>query len=140
VRHLTPAETDRDLQLIAAFKEFNTIPDFIFKIMIVRNGTELHLFDANDLLLLARIFHPLFFFKTELPVVHYFAYGRLRHGRDLHEVIPHILRPLQGGGSLKHTVLFPLRPYETNLGNTDHGIDSSVLRAFICHLAALYPL
>ena len=54
--------------------------------MAVRVGTELDLFDLDDLLLLARLSFFLLRFVLELAIVHDFANRRVRIWRDFHQI------------------------------------------------------
>jgi len=91
VRHLAAAKAQRHFDLVAILQKLEHIAHLHIVIVVVRVGTELHLFDLDGLLLFTRLSFFLLSLVFEFPVIHDFAYGRIGVWRNLNKVQPGIL-------------------------------------------------
>ncbi len=88
MRHLATTETQSDFHLVAVFEKLEDIAHLDVIVVAVCVGTELDLFDLDDLLLLAGFALALLLFVFELAEIHDFAHGRRGIGRDFNQVKP----------------------------------------------------
>ena len=127
MRHFAAAEAQGDLHLVALLEELQHIAHLDVVVVGVGPGAELHLFDFDDLLLLAGFGFALLLFVLELAEVHDLADGRSCVGRDFDKVEARILGEalrLIGG---HNSVLFTLLVNQTYFGDADAMIQTVVL-------------
>src|SRR5262249_53401481 len=86
VRHFTPAEENRRLDLVTFFEEALDVLLLELIIVFVDLGAELDLFDENHFLVLLRLTRALLLLVLVLAEVHDAADGRVCGRRDLDQV------------------------------------------------------
>ena len=84
--HLTSAETDRHLDTIAVAQKLHRVLQLGVEIVVADTRRHANLLHFHDTLILLGFLGAFGLFKPELAVIHDFAYGRFRIGRDLHEI------------------------------------------------------
>src|SRR4051812_34149678 len=124
VGHLTPAEHDRHLDLVARLEEALDVALLGVVVMLGDLRPELDLPDVDLLLVLAGGFRLLGLLVLVLRVVQDPDHGRLRLGRDLHEVEVLLLCPPQGVLGAHDPHLLAGLVDETDLGNADAFVDA----------------
>ena len=75
--HLTTAETQYDLDLVAVAEKTQSMLDLGVEVVLLYAARKLNFLEFDRCLLLFGSFFLLFAFKAELAVVHYTAYRRL---------------------------------------------------------------
>src|SRR5258708_3626745 len=129
VRHLAPAEAQRDLDLVALFEKALHRAHLHVVIVVVDHRPELDLLDLDDLLFLAgfrRFFLRLVFV---FAVIENFADGRGRIGGDLDEIKPGLLGPVQSDLDFSRPVIVAGLVDQLDFTNTDLLVDArAVLR------------
>src|SRR4030095_12421182 len=86
VRHLTPAEAQRDLRLVALTEKTYEIAELDLVIAFVSAGPELHFLDLDLLQLELRLVLLLRLAVLEFAVIHDRANRRLGRRRDLDQI------------------------------------------------------
>jgi len=84
--HLTSAETNGNLHLIALFQELLRILALDLEIVIADVGRQPDFFDFHGLLFLTGFFFFLFLIKLVLGEIHQFAYRRLGAGSNHYQI------------------------------------------------------
>src|SRR6516164_1713628 len=119
VRHLAPAEAQRDLDLVALFEKALHRAHLHVVIVVVDHRPELDLLDLDDLLFLAgfrRLFLRLVFI---FAVIENFADGRGRIGGDLDEIKPGLLGLVQSDLNFNRPVIVAALVDQLDFTNTD---------------------
>ena len=119
VGHFTPAETDRDLGLVAVFEKTAQIAHLHLVIALFGTGAELDLFDLNLFLLLLCGLGLLGLFELELAVVHDAADRRVRVGHDLDEIEARVQGRLLSFCVRYDADVLAFRVNQPNLGDTN---------------------
>lgn len=127
--HFTASESDRNLELVAAFEEFLGVVDLGFKIVGVDIERKPDFFGLDDLLIFAGFLLFFCLFKSELAVIHDLAHGRGRLRRDLNKVEIALLRNLKGFGGGHDPYLLAFIRNDSDLFVTDFFIDLLFLLA-----------
>ena len=86
MRHLTAAETNGHLHLIALGQKLLRLADLGVEVVRVDVEGKADLLDVDDLLVFLRFLVAFLHLEAVLPVIQEFAHGRLRLRCDLHEV------------------------------------------------------
>ena len=84
--NFTAAETERDLNLVAAGQKPLCMILLGFHVMLLDADAELHFLDGYDALILAGFLFTLCLLEAELAVVHDLTHGGNRLGRDLNQI------------------------------------------------------
>ncbi len=124
VRHLAPAEHDRDLHLLPLLEEPQDVA--LLGLVVVRRDLrpQLHLADRHLLLVLARRLLLLLLLVLVLRVVEHAADGRARLGGDLDEVEVPLARILERLVGLHDADLLALLVDQAYLGDTNTLVDA----------------
>ena len=123
VRHLAPAEHDRDLDLVLVAQEALNVVLLGVVVVLGDLRAELDLAHGDLLLVLAGLLELLCLLVLVLGVVEHPADGRARLGRDLHQVEFPFLGELERVGGLQDADLLALVVDQPNLGNADALVD-----------------
>ena len=84
--YLSAAEADGSLDLISALQELDTRLGLDLHIVCVNSRRKPDFFNLDNFLVLTLFLIALYLFEAILPVIHYFAYGRIHLRGDLHKV------------------------------------------------------
>ena len=123
VRHLAPAEHDRDLDLVLVAQEALDVA-LLGVVVVLRDlRAELDLADRDLLLMLARLLLLLRLLVLVLGVVEHAADRGLGLGRDLDQVEIAFLRVAQRVVDLHHAELLAVLVDQTNLGHANALVD-----------------
>ena len=123
VRHLAPAEHDRDLDLVLVLEEALDVALLGVVVVLGDLRAELDLADRDLLLVLARGLLLLGLLVLVLRVVEDAADGRARLGSDLDEVEVALLRVAQRLVGAHDADLLAVLADEPDLGNADALVD-----------------
>src|SRR5690554_2082110 len=110
VRHLTAAETQRDLALVATFEETNQVTQLDLIVALVGARPEFDFLDLNLLLLFLLCRLLLFLLEDELAVIHDLADDRIGIG-NLNQIETFRLGALKRFRSEEHTSELQSRPH-----------------------------
>lgn len=124
VRHLAPAEAQRDLDLVPLIEEFHDRAHLDFVIMGIGPGTELDLLDFDDFLLFAGLSLALLLLIFKAAEVHDLANRGHGVGRNLDQIKPGFLGQSHCPGGCHNTQIFPFCPDKANFGAADTVIDA----------------
>ena len=119
VRHLAPAEHDRDLDLVPPVQEPHDVALLGGVVVLVDLGAELDLLQAGPRLLLAGLLLANVAFVLELAVVHDPAHGRIGLRRDFDEVQIQVTGLAQRLAGVDHPDLLAVGPHQAYLGRPD---------------------
>ena len=123
VRHFTSAKPQRYLDLVPGFEEPHHIAHLHIIVVGIRVGTELDLFDFDDLLLLPGLALALLLLIFELSEVHDFANGRGGVRRDFYQIQPGINRHFNGTFWRDDADVFSFSADEANFWRSDVFVD-----------------
>jgi hypothetical protein len=123
VRHLAPAEHDRDLDLVLVAQE--PLDVVLLRVVVVLGDlrAELDLADRDLLLVLLRLLDLLRLLVLVLRVVQHAAHRRARLGRDLDQVQVALLGEAERIGRLHHADLVALVVDHPDLGYANALVD-----------------
>ena len=124
VRHLTATEPQSDLHLVATFEKLEDIAHLHIVVVRIRIGTELDLFDLDDLLFLAGFALALLLFIFELAEIHDLAHGRLGIGRNFDKVEPSFFGHFHGTLRRHNADVFAVRPDQADFIGADLVVDA----------------
>ncbi len=124
VGHFSTTEPQGDFDLIAIFEEFEDVAHLHLIVVGVRVGTELDLFDLDDLLLLARFAFAFLLFILELAVVHDLADGRGGVGRNLYQIQTGLFSHLHRLGRMHNTDVIAICTDQADFGGADFVVDA----------------
>ena len=96
VSHLTTAETQRDLGLVALFEEAGQITQLDVVIAVISTRTELHFLDLDDFLLQLGFVGFFLLLILELSVVHQAAHWGICIGCNFHQIHVCLFRHAEG--------------------------------------------
>lgn len=124
--HFTTAEHDKNLNLVAIFKELANVLGFKFVVVGFDFGTETHLLDFCGVLFLARIF--LFFgrFILVAAIIHDAAYRRFAVARHLHQIKVGFFGAVKRFFDRNYSCLFTLGVNEPDRTNPNAVIDAGL--------------
>jgi hypothetical protein len=121
---LAAAEHDRDLDLVPRLEEADDVALLGRVVVRVDLGTELHLLDDGEHLVLAALTRLLRRLVLELPVVHELADRRAGHRSDLDQVEVAVLRELDGLADGDDADLLAVGPDQAHLRDADPVVDA----------------
>jgi hypothetical protein len=129
MNHLAAAEHDRELDLVPVLEKVLDVPELGAEVVVADLGTELHLLQADKVVLLAGVLLALEGVELEASIVHEAAHRRLCHRRHLDQIELPLDRqlpgPLHGNDpeSLARCVI-----EESNAGDSDLLIDPELTK------------
>ena len=124
VCHLSTAEAQGNLDLIAVLQKLEHIAHLDVIVMRIGVGPELDLFDLDDLLLPTSFAFAFLLLVLELAKIHDFADRRVRVGRNFNQIKAHVGGHLHRFGGMNYPDVFTFGTNQANLGGTDLFIDA----------------
>ena len=124
VGHLATAETQRDFDLVAVLQKLEDIAHFHIVVIGIRIGSELDLFDLDDLLLFARFGFPLLLFVFELAKIHDLADRRIGIRGDFHQIQSGIFCHFHGAGRGNDSCVLSVGTDQANFVRSDFVVDA----------------
>ena len=126
VTHLAAPELDRHLDPVAVLQELDRAPDLGVEIALADLRLEADLLEVDGPLVPPCLLVATCLLVLELAVVEKLGNRRSRHRRNLDEVVPSLLRHLEGLVRGQHAKLSPLLVDDPQLGHADHLVDAQI--------------